>query len=89
MGEGIEMSKQRDIPVYQARSFDDLPHTLVLQEVAILCSITYQGAYRWVISGQLKARKAQGTWLIEKSSLLTFVNKRSIRLSFLNIERAF
>lgn len=83
------MMRTRHKPEITARSFDELPHTLVLAEVASLCSMTYAGAHYWITQGWLPARKACGTWLIEKNALLTFVKKRKIHLTFVKIERAF
>ena len=65
-----------------ARNFDELPQTLVLAEVAALCSMTYGGAYGWIERGHLKARKASGVWLIDKYDLRRFISKRGIVLIY-------
>lgn len=81
--------RMRHIPEIEATCFEDLPHTLVVGEVAALCCISYHGALWWIRQGQLRARKAGGTWLVEKSSLLTFVKRQGFSLTFRAVEREF
>lgn len=79
----------RELPVITATCFEELPHTLVLCEVAALCCMTYHGALYWVSQGRLKARKAGGIWLIEKTSLLTYVKREGFSLTYGKSEREF
>lgn len=76
------------VPAKFANSFEELPQTLVMGEVADLCSIGYEGALHWARFGKLRARKARGTWLVDKHDLKKFAEKRGIQFVFTAIERA-
>lgn len=71
-----------------ARNFNELPHTLVLREVCLLCNISGVGALYWVTTGKLPARHVGRVWLIEKTALLAYARKRGIILSYAKTEQA-
>lgn len=86
---GEKAMRDKHIPTITARSFDELPNTLVAVEAAALCCLSYAGIRYHLETGALRARKASSTWLIEKKDLLHFAKKRGIVLVFCQIERAF
>ena len=75
------MAYASDVYIF-ARSYEELPQTLVPAEIALLCSATQPAVSYWLTRGKLKARKAGRIWLIDKRDLLSFAKKRQIVLSY-------
>lgn len=83
------MTYKRLIPEITAHTFEELPHTLTVAEVAILCSVTTVAACGWCRDGVLRARMAGGIWLIEKSALIPLAKKKRIVFALKKPERTF
>ncbi len=75
-------------PLRPARTFEELPDVLVLPEVADVCSMAYMTILNYVYRGELKARKARGVWLVNKSAVRAFAKNREITMCFNRVERA-
>lgn len=66
----------------RGQAYADLPHTVTVPEIALMCNVTRQGVLEWLQKGKLKGRQAPNIWLVEKSDLLSFANKNDIVLAY-------
>lgn len=60
----------------------ELPHTLIVSEVAMLCSMTHSNIHLWLSAGKLRGRWTGTIWLIDRDDLLKYAKKNGIVLSF-------
>lgn len=72
-----------------ARSYEELPATLVIAEVALLCSVTSQCVLLWLQKRKLPGRKVGGLWLIERRHVFQYAKKNRIVLAYSKSEHGF
>lgn len=70
-----------------ATRYEELPTTLVIAEVSLLCSVTSQCVLQWLQKKRLPGRKVGGLWLIERRSVFQFAKQNRIVLAYSKSEQ--